>query len=138
MTSKLLLLLLVCFGLLAGCATHVKVDTRLVEILPDSIAHGIIEKKLGTEWANAPYVVKRGSCSIFTTNEPISFKDINFISYNPTLGILSVMTQAPESTFLHTCLHRIGFDLNENDAKEVVAALKSLGACTSINVTKTC
>jgi hypothetical protein len=116
--------------ILSGCANAVKVDKKVVEVLPDAIAQKIINNKLGTVWANAPYIMKSGVCSIIPTQIPISIKDINKINYNPTLGNLYVQTEETVSTFMYTCFHSKSFSLNENDAHEVTVALKALGACT--------
>ena len=63
--------------------------------------------------------------------ERISFRDIKGMTYNPTLGKLIVFSEWSEITDFTTCMHSIGFKLDEDSATEVTAALKSLGACTS-------
>jgi hypothetical protein len=123
---------------LTGCASVVKVDKQVVEVMPDSVARGIIEKKLGSTWANAPTVMKSGTCSIIPTEIPIIIRNINLIKYNPTVGRLFIHTNEMEARFLYTCKYGTSFPLNEVDAIEVTAALRALGACTSRYAKTTC
>lgn len=140
-----IIMFIVSVGLLAGCAAPVPIDTHLAQLMPDSIARGVIEKRLGTEWANAPFVEKRGSCtSAFLGNsfswekESISFTDINIIRYNQSAGKLLVMTEPVISKPFYSCIHMKGFEMDKDVAKEVATALKALGACTGRNADKNC
>jgi hypothetical protein len=124
--------------LLAGCAAPLQSDPKLVALLPEGAAKKILQTHLGAEWSNAPYIEKSGNCVsgfapgfMKVERVPIAFSDIKGLNFNPTLGKLYVIAERPESKLLWTCLRQIGFKLNEDDAREVSAALKSLGACTA-------
>ena len=134
MTRRTLFLLLV--TVLSGCAAPVRVDTHLAQVLPNSIALDIVSKKMGADWAKAPFVVNWGSCQMIPKDEPISFSDITVINYNKTTGKLFVATQPPKVVLLYTCSHQKFFDMTEDEAREAVAALKALGACTHWNPDK--
>jgi hypothetical protein len=119
----------------AGCATQLTADKQLAALMPESSAKKVLERQLGAEWTNAPYIEQRGNCSspVFATKVQISLRDIKGITYNPTLGKLFLMTERAKTKFFYTCIHSIGFNLDEAAATEVTTALTALGACTDFS-----
>lgn len=118
--------------ILPGCIATVPIDTQFAEIMPTAVAHQILERRLGRDWATDPYVVKVGSCGTSKERVRVKFNEIKKIRYNSTLSILFIHRDLPILTLFYGCLQVMEFHrMDKSDAAEVTTALRALGACTA-------
>jgi len=120
---------------LSGCANSVFVDRSNSLVMPNHTAKRILEKYLGENWVENPYL--NTVTNLFCKSEkiPIRFSDIKSVSYFPGLRnhiqLGEYFSAAPRfSPFSCDVMQKVYVVKvsNESDAQQITEALIALGA----------
>ena len=127
--KQFVLVLLICFVGISGCATPVK-NKREARLMPEDVAKSILSKYLGSYWVSNPVgqTMMVIGCS---GNYPMQFSDINRVQVSLNRSQLMVSkwnwVYYPCGNHIHFFASQIK-PLSDDEINDVVDALVSLGA----------